>query len=178
MIVTYDLIITIAMVVAAIGLVVYLVGKAQNDGPQDYRQIGAQILELTAELARLAYRILALERLIAEHENGIALLVGQVQGLGLQPAYNPQGLTQRDASGRLAIVRLYELLATYFNLEELIDLSFRVGVVTEDDIEGDTRAARAREMVLYFDRRGRLADLARAAKMARPHVQWPDIVQQ
>ena len=172
----YDLITLVTTLAVAALLVVYVYGKAQTAEHRDYRAIGAQVLELTAEVARLAYRILALEKVIAEHENGIGLLVAQVAALDpeARPAYQIDGLGKRDGRGHLAVVRFYELLATYFDLSELIDLCFQLGA-TKDDIEGDTRADRAQEMVLYFNRRGRLHELAKAAKLARPNVQWPEI---
>lgn len=171
-----DLIAPIFLLLAGLIMFVYQFRRIGGGEHVDYRHIGAQVLELTAELTRLAYRILALEKVIAEHENGIALLVAQVRALdpAAAPAYHLNGMGARDDRGNLSILRLYELLAAYFTVEELVELMFTLGG-TGDEIGGDTRAARAQEMVMYFNRRGRLNELARAAKDARPKVQWPYI---
>lgn len=62
-------------------------------------------------------------------------------------------------------------LNEYFSWEELEDLSFRLGISMED-LSGATRSAKARELVTYLHRRGRLDQLVTLARTLRPHVTW------
>ena len=59
------------------------------------------------------------------------------------------------------VADLYQQLADQFNLAELQDLSFGLGVDFED-LGGTGRKAKARELVQYMQRRGRLDQLSRA----------------
>lgn len=47
-----------------------------------------------------------------------------------------------------------------------------------DNLEGSKKATKARALVMWFQQRGRLADLLEYAERERPHVQWPDVGQQ
>ncbi|MGD9098945.1 MAG: sigma 54-interacting transcriptional regulator [Anaerolineae bacterium] len=64
--------------------------------------------------------------------------------------------------------RLYERLISGFDLEEINDLVFQLGL-SPDDIVGDTIPVKARELVLYYQRRGRLDELQEALNRLRPH---------
>ncbi|MCA9994460.1 MAG: hypothetical protein KDE56_01860 [Anaerolineales bacterium] len=66
-----------------------------------------------------------------------------------------------------------QLLAEHFNLEELQDLAFALGVKWEE-IEGSTLSAKSRGMVVALARNGRLADLVAAARTRRPCCEWPE----
>lgn len=69
------------------------------------------------------------------------------------------------------LVRLHELLAKHFNDQELRTLCFRLGLDIAD-LPGEGKSAKARELVTYMERRGRIADLIAQAKRERPHVNW------
>lgn len=74
-------------------------------------------------------------------------------------------------SGSVDLVRLYQLLDKTFSLEELRTLCFSLGIEF-DDLSGDGKGAKTRELVMYMHRRGRISDLIAIAKHERPHISW------
>ncbi len=68
-------------------------------------------------------------------------------------------------------VQLRDLLLDGFNNDELADLAFELDIDVED-LPAE-RSARAREMVNYLGRRGRLGELSAAGFRARPALAWP-----
>ena len=73
------------------------------------------------------------------------------------------------------LIQLHQLLGQRFDEEELRDLCFDLGV-DYDDLRGEGKASKARELVSHLDRRGRLADLASAGKQMRPDIAWDNIL--
>ena len=69
--------------------------------------------------------------------------------------------------------RLLDLLVKHFSLEELHTLAFDLGVDYES-LGGAGKEARAREFLLYLDRRGRIPQLLDAVREQRPQVRWQD----
>ena len=61
-----------------------------------------------------------------------------------------------------------------FNLEELENLCFNLDI-KYGDIEGKTRIAKARSLTTYCKRQGKLPDLVKACKLARPKVSWAEL---
>lgn len=74
-----------------------------------------------------------------------------------------------DADG--ARVRLYAALVQLFDLEELRMLCFRLNVDYES-LGGGGKEAKARELIAYLSRRGRLSELAEEIGRQRPGVNW------
>ena len=66
-------------------------------------------------------------------------------------------------------VAVYEFLQQYLNLEEFRTLCFRLSV-DFDSLEGSAKSAKARELVLYMTRHGRLDELIAAIQQERPGV--------
>lgn len=64
-------------------------------------------------------------------------------------------------------VALRQVLAERFSDEELRDLAFDLGIDYED-LPGATRSGKARELITYTERRGRLDDLVAAVGRLRP----------
>jgi hypothetical protein len=62
---------------------------------------------------------------------------------------------------------LFKVLSDYFNKGELRDLCFELGI-DYDDLDGDTRRDKARELVAFARRHGRLDELEQAVLRARP----------
>lgn len=77
----------------------------------------------------------------------------------------------KPVGGPVNLVRLHELLAQHFSLEELRTLCFRLNLDIAD-LPGEGKSAKARELVTYMERRGRTAELIAAAKRERDHVNW------
>lgn len=67
--------------------------------------------------------------------------------------------------------RLRQLLAHHFDASELHTLCFDLGV-DYDDLRGEGKSDKARELVAYLDRRGRLSELVALARRLRPNVAW------
>lgn len=67
-------------------------------------------------------------------------------------------------------VALFRILSERFSFDELAELAFVVGVDFED-LSGNNMTAKARELVYYLQRRGRLPELAQAIQEERPHVE-------
>lgn len=83
------------------------------------------------------------------------------------------GSVQKAAdSGHPSILR--EILITRFDEQDLKDLCFELRV-DYDSLRGEGKAAKARELIIYLDNRGRIADLIRLGKNARSNVLWPDV---
>lgn len=61
---------------------------------------------------------------------------------------------------------LYDQLVTLFNLDEMRTLCFELNI-DFDDIAGSGKSAKARELVLYMQRRGQLERLYEAIQKAR-----------
>lgn len=89
-----------------------------------------------------------------------------------RPVPEPKVANQpKPVGGSVNLVRLHELLAQHFSLEELRTLCFRLGLDIAD-LPGEGKSAKARELVTYMERRGRTAELIAAAKRERDHVNW------
>ena len=70
---------------------------------------------------------------------------------------------------RLALLRQH--LADYFSDSELRNVCFDLGV-SYDDLGGESKADKARELVAHLDRRGRLEELVALCSRLRPLVSW------
>mgnify|MGYP003619698743 CR=1 FL=1 len=69
------------------------------------------------------------------------------------------------------LVKLSDQIAEYSNAEELADPCFRLGVEYEN-LPGPTRVAKARELVDYARRHGRLSELTAACRQLRQLFLW------
>lgn len=67
--------------------------------------------------------------------------------------------------------KLSRQLTESFNLEELADLCFQLQIPF-DEISGTNLQAKARELIQYCRRRGRLGDLIRVCQELRPNASW------
>ena len=89
------------------------------------------------------------------------------------PPANAETVTQTPKPETL-LTQLRQLLVERFSDDELRTLGFDLGVDYEG-LPGAGKAAKARELVAYLERRMRLADLVRVAQQSRPDVAWPTI---
>jgi hypothetical protein len=69
------------------------------------------------------------------------------------------------------LVRLYEVLAKHFDVGELQTLCFQLGL-DYDDLGGAGKSGKARELVAFLERRGRIVELLAIGKQLRPDVAW------
>ena len=70
------------------------------------------------------------------------------------------------------IVNLTRGLEEYFNDEEMQDLCYVYLQVEYENLRGDTKSGRARELVLLMRRHGRLAELKSVLQQLRPNATW------
>lgn len=70
------------------------------------------------------------------------------------------------------LTQIHQLLVANFDEEELKTLCPSLGL-TYDDLPASGRVNKARELVTYLARRGRLPDLRTAVAAARPNAIWP-----
>lgn len=111
---------------------------------------------------------------VAELYIGVGLLVAQLRRAGLEPEYTPTARQTREAQAAATAKPAIETQAALaakidacFNHDELDDLALELGVPTEE-ITGASGRARANSLVLYMQRRGRLAALADRCREIRP----------
>ena len=71
--------------------------------------------------------------------------------------------------GRQYLVQLRHVLDTRFSAQELRTLCFDLGIEYED-LPGEGRASRARELVAFFERRERIPELVRAIQAIRADI--------
>ena len=89
---------------------------------------------------------------------------------GVSPAtVATTGVEHRPLSPAQA--RLRRLLGRHFNEDELRELALDLGLDYED-LAGDSKRAKVRELVLYFERRQLLDELVEAVKERRPLLGW------
>ena len=98
----------------------------------------------------------------------VSLLLGMGYAGELPPSPDPPGKTNGTPGDHTGDDRVLAIrLGRAFNLEELYDLEFRLGV-PDGDIGNMTVAARARELVRWCRRRGRIDDLILLMGELRP----------
>ena len=71
------------------------------------------------------------------------------------------------------LIQLRGILVEGFSEQELRDICFNLSVDYES-LEGDGKAAKARELIYYLDRRGRILELVKIGKPLRPQLNWED----
>ncbi len=82
-------------------------------------------------------------------------------------ATNDIGIAQENA-------KLARQLESTFSLEDLKGLCFELGIPYED-IEGQIISAKARELIIWTTKRGRLPEVIDACKQKRPHLNWESL---
>lgn len=75
------------------------------------------------------------------------------------------------------LVKLFEKIDRHFNSSELDQLCFQLGV-DDENLGGAGKRDKARELVMYMDRRGHLTELSQQVAALRPQVSWQDAPQQ
>jgi hypothetical protein len=69
------------------------------------------------------------------------------------------------------LIRLHEILAKRFDVEELRTLCFHLGV-DYDDLKGEGKTGKARELVAFLERHRRIGELVAIGKQLRPDADW------
>lgn len=128
-------------------------------------------------MARARIRIAELEhmqRMQARQTNeaidGANKLIEQLASVGVHdPIWSPDKLTKIEFTPDL--VTLQDKVRQRFDIEEMNDLAMRIGLDPEE-LSGDTRSKRARELVNAAERRGLIKKLSAALLELRPTANW------
>ena len=78
------------------------------------------------------------------------------------------------ALGRECLIRLHEILTHRFDDGELRTLCFNLGV-DYDDLPGDGKVNKARELVAHCERRDDIPELLKTIKQLRQDISWVDM---
>lgn len=73
------------------------------------------------------------------------------------------------------LVLLIREMSNHFNLEEIRVLCFELNI-NYDDLPGEVRSAKIRELVLYLERRGMIPELLDVLTRYRPTIDWDSFV--
>jgi hypothetical protein len=73
--------------------------------------------------------------------------------------------------------KLHQILVAHFDDSEFRNLCFDLGV-DYDGLGGASKSDKARELVGYFDRRGRIAELVSVCHCLRPNAAWQNVLPQ
>jgi DNA-binding NtrC family response regulator len=73
------------------------------------------------------------------------------------------------------LVGLRRILGSRFGEGDLRDLCFDLDGVDYESLPGEDKLDKARELVSYLERRGRISELVAVGKELRPDVDWGDI---
>lgn len=71
------------------------------------------------------------------------------------------------------LVQLTDRIVEYFNLDDLGDLCFRLGIPF-DGLDGTNLNTKARSLTEFCRRHGRLEELIRKCRELRPNGEWPE----
>jgi hypothetical protein len=109
---------------------------------------------------------------VAGFVNTVAAKLDQSIGgvLGVQAVGTPP---QEGSSRQNYLGRLRQILDTKFSKGELRTLCFDLGVDYED-LLGEGKASKARELVIYLERRDRIPGLVELGSQRRPNEAWED----
>lgn len=80
-------------------------------------------------------------------------------------------------SDRQHLIALREILSTRFSEDDLRTLCFDLDFVEYDDLPGQGRGNKARELVAFAERHDKVAQLVDAGQRLRPDVPWEGVLQ-
>jgi hypothetical protein len=89
-----------------------------------------------------------------------------------QTTTRPTGETSKEKGKPLTELR--QVLDARFSEEELRMLCFDLSI-DYDDLPGEGKAGKARELVAFLGRHGRIPELLEIGRQLRPDVPWPDL---
>ena len=161
------------LVVTVVAALVAIAGVVRDyRDPYSSRRLSQTIRQMAHEEAKTATRLLEVETLLAEYEQGAGQNIRFIEAKGYIPPWRPTRTLKRIANGGSRLLPLYTLFYERFSDDELFDLAFRVGIGREE-IAGDTHSARAQHLIEYAVRRELIDDLVRVVRDVRSELTWP-----
>ncbi len=164
-----ETVVLIAIVVAAAAAVRFY---RHPKPPDSYRDLSQIVINLSGQVARTSVRMADMEALLSKYDRGVKILIGQLKKAGMIPDWEPNGELQKLRDGRAPGVVLYDGMMLSFNDEELEAIAFEMGT-SFDDLGGDTRPGRIRELIEWAGRQNRNDELLDIVRRQRPTAAWP-----
>lgn len=100
--------------------------------------------------------------------------VAEVAARKAMAPVTPQRPDQDEGAHRRRLTNLRKQLVAVMNDDELETLCFDLGVDYEN-LKGESKEAKARELVLHCDRTGKLTELNGLCQSIRPHIAWDEL---
>lgn len=175
---TEALIIFILAVIASLPawVVVFILRRREPERTRlvdGYTQMERTIADLSTRLRQMEKdreadhrEIIRLQSVISEQANGLEILTRQVLRLGETPEYRPA-----QPASPVNRIELKKKMVAMFNLDELNDLAFNLGIDT-GELGAETTTGKATAIVRYMDRRNRMSDLIQMLAVLRPSEAW------
>lgn len=132
-----------------------------------YASMEATIRALSDQVRQMHGEISRLQNKVAELTLGVRVLSGQLMDLGQSPEFTPSDPAPAAEPLATDPASLYNHLVKEFNLDEISDLAFRMGIET-GELGEETISGRARALISYTRRRGKLDKLAAMMNTMRP----------
>lgn len=156
------------------GGALYLFAQSRRQSPDSTRRLLQLTSDMSNRLGQLEKErehdhaaMLRIQLRLADVEIGVRVLIAQVRRLGAEPEWMPAVETPATVSEVIDDVALYRSIAALFNVEELDDLAFRLGLDPES-LEGKRKETRARSLVTAAKQRDLLPELIDVARQLRP----------
>lgn len=163
---------------AVFGLILLIYLATNRIDTDEYRRLVERVRHLEAHHVADLAQINSAREEIFYLSRLVSVLADLIQQAGLPlPAdvrkylQKRQGWQPAPLDPDLAVL-VQHTLNQFFNLEELSQLAFEIGVDLEI-LPGSTRESKARELVLFVDRRGQLEMLVDKIAQMRPNVPLP-----
>lgn len=144
-----------------------LLEREQSRGTRAEARIDS--LELEIEDLRESWVDSAVE--VQELRAGLSLLVAQIEAAKMAPVWTPEQVVKRTRTRRVDVTNR---LVESFTVEEINDLAFEFGL-SPDNLEGETRSARARSLTVWAADHRRLGELSRRIDELRPRYSRPNL---
>ena len=129
------------------------------------RRMDEMEAEIAAQRARHHEEISALREELEEAYRGIKVLMEQLGEAGIAPGWKPAAKVVKKGGG--GVPSLATLIVAAFSRDEIDGLAFDVGIDPES-LGGETKGARARELVTAARQQGRLERLVEVCREFRP----------
>lgn len=155
------------MLAALFGLAAIIyVNQARKRDPlsAEFRSLSDEYAETQAEVRVLSAQLQEVITELYDMQTGVQTLSAQLEAAGITPAWHPSSIS----AGARDRMSLLNMLVNYFDRSGIEDIAFTAFNIAPDELSGSTRTTKARELVLYARRNGRIKDLSDEIIKRRP----------
>ncbi|MBK9051453.1 MAG: hypothetical protein IPL78_11215 [Chloroflexi bacterium] len=124
--------------------------------------------------SQLVQEALPLLEQLTAHQTTLATTNAVAHLLHNTPSLQSRLIAPRRRTDTIAqanILHLFQQIESLFNLSEVKGICFALGIEFED-LAGEEKQEKIRELITYCQRRGRVPDLVQHLESARPHATW------